>query len=275
MDQLTFQVEKHNGIEFYVSNDGKTTGMSVRGLARCCGVSSSSITAIVGNDGVIGKTLPQWLESYTGQVFEGDRRDGLPLIISSKVCARIINYYAYESKNAKNETARKTAETFVVIGIDNWIKDLAGFKQEITDEKRLTQAINVLVNTVGELKIEVEELKPIVKKYNNLKNGVTVKFPGVETIVNDLEGVTCLPNADDMENATLSEWLATKNVTLDKSGLNKLGRTVAATFRSCKLEEPKKANRKKPNGKWSNNVIIYNREHFPILEMAFNQFVQI
>lgn len=274
MNELAFEQKTQDGIEFYVSEDGQTTGMSVRGLSRCCGVSSSSVSSLVCNEGVIGKELPKWLQPYTGQVFELSGKEGLAKIISSKVCARIITYYAYESKNAMNNIAKSTAEKFMSMGIDNWIKDLVGFEKVEEKGDRLANAIEVLISSVDGLKTEVEELKPIVKKYNHLKTGITVRFPGVETLIDDAEKNQQLLSSVDQVNLTLTEWLATKRVNMDRGGYCKFGRMVAETFRSCKLMEPKKTNKKKANGKWSNNVTVYNQDHFPILEMALTQFMQ-
>lgn len=274
MTNITFEQKTQDGIEFYVSEDGKQTGMSVRGLARCCGVSSSSVSSLVCNEGVSGKTLPQWLQPYMGQVFEVSGKDGSPKVVSSKVCARIITYYAYESKNAMNDIAKSTAEKFMAMGIDNWIKDLVGFEKVEEKDDRLANAIEVLISSVDGLKTEVEELKPIVKKYNHLKTGITVRFPGVETLIDDAEKNQHLLASSDQVNLTLTEWLATKRVNMERGGYCKFGRMVAETFRSCKLTEPKKTNKKKANGKWSNNVTVYNQDHFPILEMALTQFMQ-
>lgn len=276
MSEVIFQQQMVDGLEFYVSNDGEKTGMSVRGLARCCGVSSASISAIVSSDEVLGKTLPKWLESYTGQVFEVLGKDGSAKIIASKVCARIITYYAYESKNAMNDIAKNTAEKFMAMGIDNWIKQLCGYGEENKEDK-LASAINLLVDSVNDLREEVEELKPIARKYHKVKEGIIVEFPGVNKIIkrydktedeeqNLLEGV-------DNQPVTLTEWLARKDIKLSRAGYCKLGRMVAETFRSCKKEEPKKGSKKSANGKWSNGVTLYTEQHFPILEMAFDQYM--
>lgn len=275
MSDLVFQQQVVEGLEFYVSNDGDKTGMSVRGLSRCCGVSSASISAIVSSDEVSGKSLPKWLKSYAGQVFEVLGKDGSAKIISSKVCARIIMYYAYESKNAKNDVAKNTAEKFTSIGIDKWIKQLVGF-EEINKDDKLASAINILIESVNDLRQEVEELKPIARKYHKVKEGVVVNFPGIDTIISRLEEnqeQQPLLEGDIVKPVTLTEWLKRKRVTLDHGGYCKFGRMVAETFRSCKKEEPAKGNKKNANGKWSNGVTLYKQEHFPILEMALNQYM--
>lgn len=274
MANITFEQKTQDGIEFYVSEDGKKTGMSINGLSRCCGVDNSTISKMLPSQEGLAKRTPKWLETYVAEDFQLLAESTGVKIIPSKVCARIITYYAYESKNAMNDIAKSTAEKFMSMGIDNWIKDLVGFEKVGEKDDRLANAIEVLISSVDGLKTEVEELKPIVKKYNHLKTGITVRFPGVETLINDAEKNQQLLASSDQVNLTLTEWLATKRVNMDRGGYCKFGRMVAETFRSCKLMEPKKTNKKKANGKWSNNVTVYNQDHFPILEMALTQFMQ-
>lgn len=274
MTNITFEQKTQDGIEFYVSEDGKKTGMSINGLSRCCGVDSSTISKMLPSKEGLAKRTPKWLETLVNEDFRLLAESNDLKIIPSKVCARIITYYAYESKNARNDIAKSTAEKFMSMGIDNWIKDLVGFEKVDEKDDRLANAIEVLISSVDGLKTEVEELKPIVKKYNHLKTGITVRFPGVETLINDAEKNQQLLSSVDQVNLTLTEWLATKRVNMDRGGYCKFGRMVAETFRSCKSMEPKKTNKKKANGKWSNNVTVYNQDHFPILEMALTQFMQ-
>lgn len=278
MSNITFEQKVVGGLEFYVSNDGKKTGMSIRGLTRCAGVTLSTLQGVL-NNVVTGSTTISQLKPFKDKVFlnsEATPTTHNAKIIASDVCAEIITYYAYESKNAANDTAKKTARTFMAIGIDNWIKQLCGYEDEPQNkEDKLTTAINVLVESVNGLRDEVEELKPIARKYQNVKEGVLVQFPGIDTIIQKLETRNAAEYLLEGDNAklTLNQWLLSKGVTLDRSSYCKFGRMVAETFRSCKKEEPLKGNIKNRNGKWSNGVSLYEKCHFPILEMAFNQYM--
>ena len=68
MTELTFQSESHNGIEFYLSNDGQKTGMSIAGLARCSGVAKATIQGILTNTEA-GSTTIEKLKPFAGKVF--------------------------------------------------------------------------------------------------------------------------------------------------------------------------------------------------------------
>ena len=46
-----------DGIEFYVSNDGIQTGLSLRGISKLCGISHSSIADLITNLAVEGKPV--------------------------------------------------------------------------------------------------------------------------------------------------------------------------------------------------------------------------
>lgn len=282
MNDLTFASVEKDGIEFYVSNDGEQTGMSIRGLARCCGVQRQSILGFL--EGV-GKSANKILKPFGSNLFidqEGvGNIENNATIVKSEVCARVIQYYAYESKNAANETAKNTLCKFAIIGIDNWIKDLMGFdnKTKTIHYGEINSKLDKLLSVVVQQKDEIDkitntlnEMKPIVEEYNTVQNGIRATFRGLETVIDHVKNEQYILPSGNLY--TLSEWLQTKDVTLGHGSLRKLGRTVAETFKTCTVAQPKKKNYLKPNGKWSCNCTAYSEEHFPLLEMALTQFMQ-
>lgn len=271
MTELTFQSESHNGIEFYVSNDGQKTGMSIAGLARCCGVSHATLRGIFkALDG--GTTTIEKLKPFIGKVFfeSGDGgSENNAKIIQSEVCAAVITYYAFDSKSAKNDTAKETLLKFASIGIDTWIKQLVGYKN---DNEKILSTLSTILKEVENIKSDNEKLKPIVAKYINVKDGVKTTFPGLNEVMESIEDERYkqLASADKVP---LSDWLRGKRILLTNGGYCAFGRMVSECYKAMKMEEPKKGNMKKANGKWSMNVRLYSQKDYPILEMALKQFL--
>lgn len=282
MSNLTFKSVEKDGIEFYVSKDGKQTGMSIAGLARCCGIAHSTLRGVLKSVGG-GNDRFEKLKPFADKVFidlgDGESEKNAK-IVNSEVCAILITYYAFEVKNPLNDIAKNTLAKFASIGIDSWIKQITGFESEtkISNEVKLDQILEILIpqsKKIDSMQRELNEMKPIVKEYKTVKDGIHTNFVGLETLIESIkneDGEQLLLTSG--EKYTLSEWLLSKGITLDRGGICKFGRTVAETFKTCTTEMPKKKNHKKPNGKWTCNCTAYGEEHFPLLEMALNQFIQ-
>lgn len=291
MSNLDFKTVEKDGVQFYISNDGKTTGMSISGLARCCGVNRGAIQYILGittgktannqrENGTFENTI-ETLKPYTGEYFVdfvgGDNKvENKANVIKSEVCASLIEYYSFESR-AKNETALKCYRAFALNGIQGWIKQITGYSEPVkTEDDKFEILIKMLTPQIEELKglkTKMLQLEPIIEEYKTVKDGISVSFKGLETLIDGLKD-----EYYGLDNSTtsysLTEWLATKHIELDHGGIRKFGRTVAETFKSCTKELPKKANRKKANGKWSCNVTVYSDSHLPLLDMALDKFIQ-
>lgn len=279
MANSTFATIEKEGIEFYVSVCGKNTGMSQSGLSRCSGMPRSTLQNIL-LAADAGTSNIETLKPFAGNVFissESANAQNKAKVVRSTVCAAIITHCAFNSKNIKNEFAKETLAKFAVIGIDTWIKKITGYEEDSPslDSEKLDLILSIIVpqsEEIKQIKCEIEEMKPIVEEYKVVKNGIRTSFRGLETVIESVKNENPILISGD--SYTLSEWLEVKGVTLNHSGLRKLGRTVAETFKSCTVKPTTKKNYKKPNGKWSCNCTAYSEEHFPILEMAFNQFIQ-
>jgi len=283
MSQIELKSYDVDGIELYVSTDGAITGMSITGLALCCGVDRKSLRKMMGLQGGAKSeilTNVETLKPFDGNYFVdfqgvGPNVENNAKIVRSDVCAVIIEYYAFESRS-KNAVALNCYRSFAKLGIENWIKNVTGFKSVMVSDDKLDQILNVILPFAEELrnvKNELVEMRPIVEEYKTVKNGIQTSFKGLETVVNALkdEHNKRFLNGGSM---SLTEWLMTKHIYLDHGGIRKFGRMVSETFRSVSQSEPKKSNRKKANGKWSTHVKVYSPEHFPILEMALEQYLK-
>jgi len=267
MSNLTFVAKDVDGIEFYVSTDGGQTGMSISGLARCCGVASSTLRGVLDSVGG-GSTTIEKLKPFADKTFidlRGGGSENNAKIIPSELCATIITYYAFESKNAKNDIAKETLSKFAAIGIDSWIKKLTNFtKDDALDDVR--ESLSVILS-------EIKDLKQITTKYNKMKDYTSTTFPGLNGMLNELEDDEKLYLAGEVSKGiTLSQWLYRKGITLNQGGIQKFGRLVSDTYQSCSHREPDRGNRKNPNGKYSCNVKIYKENEFPLLDMAWAKF---
>jgi hypothetical protein len=267
--EVSFKKNELDGIVFYVSSDGKQTGMSIKGLARVCGITPQPLRVLLENtEKGIGRV--ELLIPYSGKVFiskEGEADDDAR-VISSAVCASVIEYYAFESRNAANDTARQTFRKFASIGIDAWIKQITEFAKDNKDDEILA-ALRVLTT-------KVDELTAISTKYNKQKNFTSATFPGLDEMLDKIAEEENPPLlVDTHKGMTLTEWLLSKQIKLSKGGICKFGRLVAETYRSCARKEPKKGHRRNPSsGKWTSQVRLYLPEEFPLLEMALAKFVQ-
>jgi hypothetical protein len=266
-------VKTENDVEFYVSNNGKQTGMSLAGLARCCGVHQTTISKFLNTAQVLASAAYKVLNRFNGNHFIDTEGTGLEVdnntkVVRSEVCSAVIGYYALESKHVDNTVACQTLLKFADIGIECWIKKVIGFEPKMEPSEPILDQLALIFEELQELK----QLAPLAKNYLKVKDGVKTEFPGLTDILNNLEDdeIKVLPG----KKITLSDWLfVNKKIRLSKGGYSSFGRMVSETYKSMKQEEPKKGNRKKANGKWSMNVRLYGENDFPILEAAFKQFV--
>jgi hypothetical protein len=175
-------------LQFFISSDGKTCGMSQSALARLCGVnersmfSKGAVVANLSTEDDRGKTLPECLKLFRGKVFAteiaGDCANiKMANIINSKAAAAIISYYGFESK-AANPVARKSLLAFASIGIDTWIKSVTGY---VSDSDRLANIETIMTGLVGEVREMREEIR-------DFKKVVTV-YPKIDGWKDGLKGL--------------------------------------------------------------------------------------
>lgn len=252
-------------IEFYVDSTGSTTGMSRRGLARLCGVNHTSISALLDQDKLVHKILPESLKPLQNkdlwlQLVSDNGAEVLP----SQLCACVIEYYAFDSK-ARNDTALFSFRKFAGKGIHNWIKEItnhADNKEELA-----------LLDSIKEVLREVKELKQTTIKYENIRGKTTVVFPNLDEMLEQMSIEENLLPDDSSYDLTATEWLATKGITLDKSKRHKFAGMLAETYKSTVGLEPRKTVRISKEGKKNNGVLVYKPSQFPILQMCLNKLL--
>ena len=259
-----------NEVEFYISSDGNKSGVSQVGLARLCGVTEAGIRNIVNTDR--SKTRPKALESFTDNVFHlelGSEKQAK--IITTSAATEIIFYYAFESKTA-NAIAKFSAKQFAKQGMHNWIKEITGFS--VTDNNQmLTKTLNQLHNNINILTQEMKEWRTVRRVADDNMEGVNIL---IEEINKSEEHKQLDANS---RTYTVMEWLEEqKGIPSMRHGQKtKLGRAVAETYKSLKQYKPKQERRmyrsRRTNSIIPKVVAAYTQDDFPILEIAYNEFM--
>lgn len=260
MSSLT--VKEVNGIEFYVSNDGKQVGVSQNGLARLCGVTPQTISQR------IIKPLQEPSAKLPGESLEllrsggfNPKLNGQVLLIDSSSAAAIITYYAFESRN-KTQEAKFSLRKFASMGMETWIKQIVGFAESASDDK--------LLGMMQELMSEVKELRADVKDLRDFKRA-TVTLPGLQQ---QFDGYAHQESSLDSAPFTLSDWLKTKGITLDNGTMKSFGRRVAELYKVNRQAFPPKVKAYHLGKKGRGDVRVYTAYDTPMLETALQMVLK-
>ena len=258
-------IKEIEGIEFYVSEDGKQTGVSISGLARLCGVTQQTIS----------QRILQPLKTPTAKLpsksLEALRDKGIDpqlkhttfnnyklCVVSHEVAAVIITYYAFESKN-QTEEAKYSLSKFAAIGMDRWIKEVVGFSE--------AEAHAQLVGLMQELMSEVKELKADVQELRDFKKA-TVTLPGLQA---QFEMYAKQEAALNSPPFTLDEWLQSKGIHLSHGTKCSLGRMIADLYKVNRQAFPEKARAYDVNRKGGGLVTVYRASDIPMLQTALQK----
>lgn len=273
-----------DGIEFYISNDGRESGMSISGLARFVGLSESRL-----RQGIVNKlwgSLAEENGKSTFQPLPDNMKSLKPFvdnvfsvrttsyqnakIIRSQVCTAIIRYVAFESdyEEEVKQLAEYCYHKFAEIGFHEWVKKSAGYIEESNENK--------LFDQLKQLYVELKSLDEFAKEYKVIKNTTTVFMPGVKDLLDDIVDSTdddnlYLPTEDGA--LSIEGWLHRKGITLTSTKFRQLAHITAATFKSMTKQDPSKAHFKLANGKTKYNVSVYEPQHFAIIQMCFNKIL--
>jgi hypothetical protein len=265
-----------DGIEFYVSPAGEA-GMSIRGLAKLCGVERQSIINQVEKiNSQRGKQITaKEAEALTGEEIMVDNKPADLLmettnnarVIRDEACAKIIEYFAFDSI-AANKTATFSYRKFARLGIRSWIHQVTGYAQA-NDLNKLAETMHLLLKEVQDLRVETREYKAIRKQSDS-------HFPGLNELMEDLavSEVAALPSGDEDGLFTIAEWLVTRGIMLDKSHLHKLASLSAFTYRTLTQKDPRIVYRKSTQAGKSKKVNGYLEVEFPILSIAMQKLMQ-
>jgi hypothetical protein len=118
-------------VEFFTIDATGESGMSESGLARLCGVTPMAVNKVLRNqlytweqDGSLEPRLRKYLSFKPTDQRKITECQFLNIkILSGELCARIIQYYAFESKH-KTEEALVAFQKFAAKGITSWIQQI-------------------------------------------------------------------------------------------------------------------------------------------------------
>ncbi|MFA9202148.1 MAG: hypothetical protein ACEQSC_01185, partial [Candidatus Nanopelagicaceae bacterium] len=165
-----------NGIEFYVSKDGKQIGLSQIGLARLAGITEAPLRRILAeivdyldranhdqnNEVSTLSAASQYILSALGNAsavrpYLDITSSNQAKVVNASVASVVVEYYAFEAKN-KTEIALFSFRKFANKGIETWIKEVTNFV-EASDTSALlasmASTLNLLASDVAEMKAEL------------------------------------------------------------------------------------------------------------------------
>jgi hypothetical protein len=261
-----------DGVEFYVSNDGKESGMSISGLANFLSLDRKAISYMVdkllSDDG--NGELPKCLKPFTGMGFMvGIVGNNNAKIIPARLCEGLLYYYAYESTNVSDEVRKKATDIHrqaAQVGLHETFKKVSGYIEENNETKLLEQ--------FKQLYSELKSLNEFASEYKAIKNTTTTFMPGCAELLDDI-----VTNDDNLllptETGALSieGWLHSKGITLTATKFRQLAHMTSATFKSMVKQDPGRTHFKLANGKTKYNVSVYEPQHFAIIQMCLGKIL--
>lgn len=285
MEREIIRPTEIDGIELYVSSDGKHSGMSQTGLAVFIGIQRYALQQLLikldsatDANTDIPETLKPFIHKDSELPIEGYNN---ARIIPSDLCAAIVEYYAFESTRISNEVKQQALfsyRKFAAKGIHDWICESVGLieENEIAPSPHLTQQLQEMMQTMI-LKLDnIERLEQATTKYVAIREKTTTYYPGANELLNELEtnGDNLLEPAED-GSLSLEGWLKSKGITLDKSRFYRLAQIAAGTYKSLVKSDPPRRHFSYTDTSGQSqrkyNVYVYKPEYFPILQISLNK----
>ena len=281
-----------NGIEFYVSKDGKQIGLSQVGLSRLVGINEAPLRRILAeivshldrpsqsrdNEVVALSAASQYILSALGNTpsvrpYLDITSSNQAKVVNAVFVSVMVEYYAYEAKN-KTEIALFSFRKFARTGIETWIKEVTNFV-ETSDTSALlasmASTLNLLASDVAEMKAELLGTEGY--------RAARVTLPGLKEWMESLDTQEFkqlqLPTSEAEELFTITEWanIAQNGLVLSKSNKHALANLVSATYKTMALEMPQKVTRYNDKGYKLQPVQAYPRRHFILLNMCYSKLV--
>lgn len=212
--------------EFYVKADGTVCAKSWAAVARLAGVRYNSI---------LDKLLPRIFRS-TPEMLPATLKPlaGMDLRhvteIDEKIISCIVNYYAWESRQATNDTAKQVALVFNSIGVRAFFQTELGWKDPKNDEIAELKSLMMLMYQ------DVQHMKSDLAVFKDAGN----QYPGITNIVHNTTKILMLPSSFK-EPFSIRDWVfETHGRNLTGGECKSIGRMVAGTMTTLKLESPLK-----------------------------------
>ena len=130
-----------DGIEFFTVETTGESGMSITGLSRICAVTSQSIRQLLERlekGSVRAETLNRFADQSLWVTVDGVEVRGTDnnRVVKDKVCAAVIDYYAFESTNTTEDQKSQAIfayRRFAEFGVRDWIQGITGWNSKEAD----------------------------------------------------------------------------------------------------------------------------------------------
>lgn len=253
-----------NGVEFYISSDGKDTGISQSGLARLCDVPEQTLRALI--ESIKNRTVTDpklaTIESY--EIYHDHLKSKQQAkILKTSFVSKVIWYYAYDANQTK-AIAIQSYDRFVVHGLDRWIQTIAGFDSPEPEPVNATS------------KAILDQLKAMQKtlEYTEGFRRAVPDLPGLRMMTDGYKETSQKRLKAMSEPLTFTEWLMQCQPEIyeqygdDLSFKHRLANKIKETYGSMNLGEPEKIQRRGVKKQLKSAVAVYPPEHFSILDTA-------
>lgn len=255
-----------DGIEFYVSKDGSQIGISQSGVARLCGVGENSLRPLLASLSVRDKVGVETLKDILPEdLYLAISSNHQAKVIPAKTAARIIEYYAFESK-ASNETALFSLRKFATTGIETWVKNITN--HDINTDKPVLDVLQQILTEISDLKLiatETETYRKVKVEYA----GLNLLLKKYEENEKSLES-TCPVLPESLEMFTVAEIVKINFpfLIVKRGDILAIGRTCVSLFKLLAQERPQTKATMSARGYRGGRTTCYARSEFWIVNQA-------
>jgi hypothetical protein len=270
------------GIQFYVSTDGKNAGLSQVGLAALVGINESRIRAILKAILFRRNLLPDRTEksfnlptlavadfvneNCSAEVYLPLTSNQQARVVNASIAAQVLSYYS-NAVQEPSQTARISCQKFVEQGILNWIKEITGFSDP-SETSLLQASIEKLSLVTSNLTERLNQIESTTAGYRM----TVVSMPGLQKWMDSVPTQEPMTLEAAEEVLTLSEYLRdVKKVQFDRSKMTSFAMKVATMFQTMAGEPAKKQVIGDKCKSLTPPMNAYARKHFPLLDLAFEQ----
>jgi hypothetical protein len=199
-------------VEFFTIDATGESGMSESGLARLCGVSKQAVSELLQKivSGNFDPNYPEPLQrkdlwcQARGLSFNEKSKISNLYVVCSEVCARVIKYYAFESRN-KTAKALVAYQNFSTLGITSWIQQVTDWHGNVAPKAGVAIDFNT-IDTLMDKRLDGSSYRV----YLVLQKAIRLRMPLTADEIMDRAGIsrsaytTAVTKLDEL--ALLPDW---------------------------------------------------------------------
>lgn len=221
-----YQIPSDIRNEFVVTEDGRVFAKSWRAVARLAGVGATTISErlLAKLKACTPEDVPTSLKPLAGK----DLR--LLTEIDEVTISCIVSYYAWESQQGCNDTAKCVALALQAMGTRGFFQREYGWHDPKTSE--LSEVKSLIVQMLGKMSQMESKLE--------IFETTGAKFPGITNIIQNTtnNNILILP-PDFKEPFSIRDWVkVTQSRVLTSGQCRSIGRMASGTMTTLKLETP-------------------------------------